>query len=69
MEELAAAKSEVPSAVDQVGAEQAAEEHDFGGEEDPHAQVGGIALLLLGGEVVQERGIGRVVASRCLEGG
>jgi hypothetical protein len=40
--------SEVPAAVDQVGAEQAAEEHDFGGEEDPHAEAGGIALLLFG---------------------
>ena len=40
--------SEIPAAVNQVGAEQAAEEHDFGGEEDPHAQAGGIALLLRG---------------------
>ena len=39
---------------DQVGAEQSAEEHDFGGEEDPHAETGGVALLLLGGEVMQE---------------
>src|SRR5271165_6294786 len=49
--------SEVPSAVDQVGAEQAAEKHDLGREEDPHAEVGGVALLLFGGEVVQESGI------------
>ena len=52
--------TEVPTAIDQVGAEQAPEEHDFGGEEDPHAEAGGIALLPLGGEVVQER---RVVSA------
>ena len=46
---------EIPAAVNQVGAEQAAEKHDFGGEEDPHSQAGGIALLLGLGEVVQER--------------
>ncbi len=52
--------SKVQAAVDQVSAEQAAEEHDFSGEEDPHAQAGGVALLLRLGEVVQER---RVVRS------
>src|SRR6266851_5654792 len=29
---------EIPAAINQVGAEQPAEEHDFGGEENPHAQ-------------------------------
>ena len=77
MEVLAAAKSaEVPATVDQVGAEQAAEEHDFGGEEDPHAEAGRVALLLFGGEVVQECGIvggerlrlGRALLGRALLG-
>ena len=49
--------SEVLKAVDQIGAKQSAEEHDFGAEEDPHAEVGGVALLLLGGEVVEQRRI------------
>src|ERR1019366_7170515 len=52
--------SEVPTAINQVGAEQAAEEHNFGGEEDPHAEAGGVALLLFGGEVVQQGRIGAV---------
>jgi hypothetical protein len=53
MDLLAAAKvAEVPRAIDQVSAEQAAEEHDFCGEKGPHAQAGGIALLLLGGEMM-----------------
>src|SRR3974390_477899 len=47
--------AEVPSAINQIGAEEAAEEHDFGSEKDPHAEVGGILLLLRGGKVVQER--------------
>src|SRR5208282_2097824 len=47
--------SEVHVSVDEVGAEQAAEEHNFLGEEQPHAQAGGIFLLSLGREVVQER--------------
>src|SRR5208282_3972041 len=42
-------------AVDQIGTEHTAEEHDFLGEEYPHAQTGGIFLLALGREVVQER--------------
>ena len=50
--------SEVPVAIHQVGAEHAAKEHDFGGEEDPHAEAGRILLLLLGGEMMQE---GRVL--------
>src|SRR5580700_3178202 len=44
--------SKIQAAVDQVRAEQAAEKHDFRGEEDPHAQAGGIPLLLRLGEVV-----------------
>ena len=48
-------------AVDQVGAEQTAEEHDFGGEEDPHAETGGVALLLFGREVMQQCGVVQVL--------
>jgi len=33
-------------AVDGVGKEEAAEEQDFGGQKDPHAERGGILLLL-----------------------
>ena len=67
MDLLAAAKSpKVPAAVNQIGAEQAAEEHDFGGQEDPHAEAGGVALLLLGGEVVQQCRV--VSCSSCLNG-
>src|SRR5689334_25064566 len=46
--------AEVHAAVDQVRTKQSAEEHDFGGKEDPHAEVRGVALLLLGGEVMQQ---------------
>src|SRR6266852_4047449 len=53
-------------AVNQVSAEHAAEEHDFLGEEYPHAQAGGIFLLLLGREVVQER---RVLVRVFVDGG
>src|ERR1700677_2832365 len=55
--------SEVPAAVNQVSAEQTAEKHDFGGEENPHAQAGGVALLLRLGEVVQESGVVRLAVS------
>src|SRR5258708_3844621 len=43
---------EVPVAVNQIRAKQSPEEHDFGREENPHAQAGGITLLLLIGGVV-----------------
>src|ERR1700722_11126033 len=53
--------AEVPETINQVGAEHAAEEHDFGSEENPHAQAGCIALLALGGEVMPElRAVWRV---------
>ncbi len=42
----------VPVAVEQVGEEQAAEEHDFGQQEEPHAEGSGLALLLLRLEVM-----------------
>ena len=45
----------VERAVHQVGAEQAAEEHDFGQQEHPHAEGGGLPLLLHVGEVVLQR--------------
>src|SRR5580704_9380144 len=37
---------EIPTAIDQVSAEESAEEHEFGCQENPHAEAGGIALLL-----------------------
>ena len=46
--------AEVRETVNQVGAEQTSEEHDFGAEEDPHAETGGVFLLLRFGEVVQQ---------------
>src|SRR5271155_1099155 len=58
--------SEVPPAVNQVGAEQAAKKHDFGGEEDPHAQAGGVALLLRLGEVVQQARVIGFAVSVCV---
>src|SRR6266702_2597256 len=42
----------VPVAVEQVGEEQATEEHDFGQQEEPHAEGSGFALLLLRLEVM-----------------
>ena len=51
----------VPDAVQQVGHEQAAEEHDLGDEEDPHAQRGRFLLLLQRLEVVLQR---RMMACR-----
>ena len=42
----------VGGAIHQVGAEQPAEEHDFGQQEHPHAEGGGFLLLLHVGEVV-----------------
>src|SRR5579872_1215776 len=47
----------IPVAIDQVSAKESAEEHDFGGEEDPHAEAGGIALLLGIGEMMEELGM------------
>src|SRR5579872_957621 len=44
----------VPDAINQVGAEHAAEEHDFRAKEQPHAEGGGVALLLDGREVMTE---------------
>ena len=42
----------VPVAVEQVGEEHSAEEHDFRQQEEPHAEAAGLALLLLRLEVV-----------------
>ena len=42
----------VPVAIDQVGGKEPAEEHDFGQQEEPHGEVGGIALLRVGFEVM-----------------
>src|SRR5215469_11752138 len=42
-------------AVNQISSEEAAEEHDFSDEEDPHAEAGGIALLIHGVKVVTQR--------------
>ena len=42
----------VPVAIDEVGGEQAAEEHDFGEQEEPHGEVGGVTLLRIGFEMV-----------------
>ena len=53
--------AEILVAVNEVGAEHAAEEHDFLGKEQPHAKAGGILLLLLGREVMQQ---GRVLVLR-----
>ena len=46
----------VEGAVDGVGAEEAGEEEDFGGEEEPDAQFAGVELLLGRVEVVGEEG-------------
>src|ERR1700728_450189 len=46
--------SEIPPAINQIGAEQTAEEHDFSAQENPHSETGGIALLLRIGEVMQQ---------------
>ena len=42
----------VPVAVDEVGGKEAAEEHDFGEQEEPHGEVGGVTLLRVGFEVM-----------------
>src|ERR1700751_617007 len=46
--------SEVPVAIHEIGAEHAAEEHDFGDQDQPHAKARGVFLLLSSGEVMQE---------------
>ena len=43
-------------AVDRVGQKQAAEEHDLGGQKEPHAQFVGFVLLLQIVELVRQRG-------------
>ena len=50
----------IPHAIEQVGHEQAAEEHDLGDEEDPHAERGRFVLLLQRLEVVLQRRMMRV---------
>src|SRR6266568_3361388 len=40
--------------VNQIGAEHAAEKHDFGAQKPPHAERGGIALLLFVGKVMAQ---------------
>ena len=48
---------EVLKAIDEIGAEHAAEEHDFRHQEQPHAERGGILLLLRVDEMMQKRRI------------
>src|ERR1700732_3523830 len=45
---------QMQSAMDDVRHENAAEEHDFGGQEDPHAEASSIVLLLLGLELMHQ---------------
>src|SRR5580700_11775573 len=52
---------EIGEPVDQVGAEHATEEHDFGDQEQPHAKRGGVLLLLLIRELMNQRWIVRFV--------
>jgi hypothetical protein len=47
--------SEVLAPINQVRAEQSTEEHDFGSQEDPHAKIGSVLLLLFSGEVMEQR--------------
>ena len=42
-------------AIDRVGAEQPAEEQDLGEQEDPHAQLAGVELLPVGGEMMGQK--------------
>ena len=51
----------VPVAIDQVCAEHAPEEHDFGEQKEPHAEGGRLPLLLHRLEVVTQ--IGRVLVN------
>ena len=44
----------IPVAIEQVGHEQAAEEHDFGQQEEPHAEAGGFPLLVHRDEMVAQ---------------
>ena len=48
---------EVGDAVDEIAAEHAAEEHDLGHQEQPHAKRGGVLLLLSVRELVNQRWI------------
>ena len=66
--ELLAARREsveVGEAVHEVGAEHAAEEHDFRHQKQPHAQRRGVLLLLSVGEVVEQRRIMSFVFHGC----
>ena len=50
----------VPVAIEQVGEEHAAEEHDFREQEEPHAEAADLALLLFGLKVMtvlRQRGV------------
>src|ERR1035441_10621031 len=49
-----ASDSDRNRAVDGVGRERAAEEHDLGNEEDPHPQRGSVLLLLRGVELLAQ---------------
>ena len=49
--------AEIPATINQIGAEQSAEEHNFGAQKYPHPETGGVALLLRFGEVVQQFGV------------
>ena len=54
---------EMGEAINQVGAKHAAEEHDFRDQKEPHAERGGVFLLLRVGEVVEQRRVMHFVVS------
>ena len=57
----------IQRAVDDVGAEEAAEEKNFGDQEDPHAHRGGVPLLVHRFELMREPGwVGVRVVSDCV---
>ena len=49
----------VEPAIDRVGGEQAAEDHDLGDQKGPHAEAAGVTLLPHVLKMVRERGVGR----------
>ena len=60
----------IPVAIEQVGHEQPAEEHDFGQQKQPHAEAGGLPLLIHRNEMVaQVRGMRLVHFVRFLVSG
>ena len=53
---------QVEVAIDGVAGEEPAEEHDLGGQENPHAEAGGLVLLLQVLELVRQRARGVTVS-------